>query len=74
MIKDGQPARNQPDLHKRNEGGRDQQFIGDRIEQGARRGDLLPAAGQVAIEQIGQRRGQKGRQRQVLLVPGRPKN
>ena len=61
------PGRNTANLHQRNQRGGNQKLVGDRIEQGADRGDLLPSPGEKAIQQIRAGRHEKDRKRQKLV-------
>jgi hypothetical protein len=60
-------------LHERDQCRRDQQLVGDRIEQRPHGRDLLPAARQVAIQQIRRRGGQENRQRQEAIADYKPR-
>ena len=48
-----QPARHDPHLHQRNQRGRNQQLVRDGIQQRSDRRYLFPAAGEIAVQQIG---------------------
>ena len=42
--------------HERDQGGDDQQLVGERVHELAERGDRVPRAGQIAVDEIGERR------------------
>ena len=51
---DGHPGGDAVDLNGGDEGGGDEEFVGDGVEEHADGGDLVPAAGEVAIEEVGE--------------------
>jgi len=55
------------ELDQRNQGGGDEEFVGERVEQHAEGGDLSPATRQIAIQAIGDRGGDENQGRQSLF-------
>jgi hypothetical protein len=53
------PGRREIHLHQRDEGGRDEQLVGQGVEELSERGDLLVPAREVAVEPVGERREPK---------------
>ena len=53
-------------LDQGNQSGGDQQFIGDGVQEHTHRRDLIPAPGEVAVQQIGERRREENGQRDHL--------
>src|SRR5579871_598646 len=61
------PCRDAADLHQRNQGGRDQQFIRDGVKQRSYGRDLSPAAREIAVQKIGGGGYQENAQRQEFV-------
>src|SRR3972149_6836070 len=66
------PGRHPPDLHQRDERRRDQQLVGDGIQELPEGGDLFPASGNATVQPVGEdRRQENGRRRIIAGVSAR---
>src|SRR3990172_7422303 len=60
------PGRHPPDLHQGDERRRDQQLVGDGIQELPEGGDLSPASGNATVQPVGEDRRQENGRRRII--------